>query len=161
MLILSPRSGLLGLGALGLSSLLWCGTSEAQAVRCVDGQGNVSYRDASAPTPGGCLPLTQQTMRDPRGESRDAAPGQIQHGPTEQKQLCMRTLTNSLFAPSTARFTLWPSGESVVVGYVEAQNRVGAYQRREVWCEFSASGTLQHAYVDYDPTVLRDNIPSK
>jgi hypothetical protein len=49
----------------------------------------------------------------------------------------------------------------VVVGYVEAQNRLGAYQRREVWCEFSASGTIQHAYVDYDPAVLRDNIPNK
>jgi len=161
MLILSPRSSLLGLGALGLASLLWCGIAEAQAVRCVDAQGNVSYRDAGAPTPGGCLPLNQQTMRDPRGESRDAAAGQIQHGLTEQKQLCMSTLTGSLFAPSTARFTLWPSGESVVVGYVEAQNRLGAYQRREVWCEFGASGTLQHAYVDYDPAVLRDNLPNK
>jgi len=49
----------------------------------------------------------------------------------------------------------------VLVGYVEAQNRLGAYQRREVWCEFGASGTLQHAYVDYDPAVLRENISSK
>jgi len=147
MLIPSPRK-VVGLSALTLAGLVWCGLAEAQALRCVDPQGNVSYRDAGGQTGGGCTPLNQQALRTPRGESRDAATG-------DQKQLCTGTLTSSLFAPDTARFTLWPSGPSVLAGYVDAQNRVGAYVRREVWCEFSVSGTLQHAYVDSDPAVLR------
>ena len=157
---LSARNKVLGLGAL-LVSLVWCGPAQAQTLRCVDAQGNVSYRDAGALTPGGCAPSNLQTMRDPRSESRDTETGPLQRELTDQKRLCMSTLTSSLFAPTTARFNLWPSGDSVLVGYVEAQNRLGAYQRREVWCEFGASGTLQHAYVDYDPAVLRENISSK
>ena len=152
MLIPSPRN-VVGLSVLILAGLLWCGLAEAQAVRCVDRQGNVSYRDAGGQTGGGCTPLNQQALRDPRGESRDAATGQSPM--TDQKQLCMGTITSSLFSPDTARFTLWPSGPSVLAGYVDAQNRVGAYVRREIWCEFSVSGTLQHAYVDSDPAVLR------
>jgi len=158
MLILSPRN-LVGLGVLILAALFSYELAEAQTLRCVDAQGNVSYRDRGAQTGGGCTPLNQQTLRDPRDESRGAATGQPPA--TDQKQLCMRTLTSSLYAPNTARVPLWPSGSSVLVGYVDAQNRLGAYQRREVWCEFSASGTLQHAYVDYDPGVLRENISSK
>ena len=158
MWIPSPRN-LVGLSALVLAGLFWCGLAEAQALRCVDPQGNVSYRDAGGQTRGGCTPLNQQALRNPRGESRDAAPGQVPS--TDQKQLCMGTITSSLFAPDTARFTLSPSGPSLLAGYVDAQNRVGAYVRREVWCEFSVSGTLQHAYVDSDPAVLRDNLTSK
>ena len=98
-------------------------------------------------------------MRGPREASRDAATGQVPS--TDQKQLCESTIASSLFAPNTARFSLWPSGRSVLVGYVDAQNQVGAHVRREVWCEFSSSGTLQHAYVDHDPAVLREDITSK
>ncbi len=158
MLILSPRN-VVGLGMLILAALFWSELVEAQTLRCVDAQGNVSYRDRGAQTGGGCTPLTQQTLRDPRDESRGAPTGPAPS--TDQQQECTRTLTSSLYAPNTARVTLWPSGSSVLVGYVDAQNRLGAYQRREVWCEFSASGTLQHAYVDYDPAVLRENISSK
>jgi hypothetical protein len=158
MLILNAKHSLVGLSAL-LVGLVWCGLAEAQTLRCVDSQGNVSYRDANAPTPGGCAPSTLQTMRDPREESRGAATGEIPS--TDQQQRCMSTIMSSLFAPNTARFSLSQSGESVLVGYVDAQNRLGAYQRREVWCEFSASGTLQHAYVDYDPAVLRETSSAK
>src|SRR2546427_6189194 len=112
MLIPSPRK-VVGLSALILAGLFWCGLAEAQALRCVDPQGNVSYRDAGGRTGGGCTPLNQQALRTPRGESRDAATG-------DQKQLCTGTLTSSLFAPDTARFTLWPSGPSVLAGYVDA-----------------------------------------
>jgi hypothetical protein len=159
MLILNLRSSLLGLGVLILAGLFWPGFAEAQAVRCVDAQGNVSYRDASGQTGGACTPLNQQALRSPRGESRDSVTGQV--APTDQRQLCIGTLASSLFAPNTARFTLSPSGPSVLAGYVDAQNRAGAYVRREVWCEFSASGTLQHAYVDQDPAVLRENITAR
>jgi len=158
MLSPNPRK-VVGLSALILAGLFWCGLAEAQALRCVDPQGNVSYRDAGGQAGGGCTPLNQQAMRTPRGESRDAATGQVPS--IDQKQLCMGTITSSLFAPDTARFTLWPSGPSVLAGYVDAQNRAGAYVRREVWCEFSVSGALQHAYVDSDPAVLRDSISNK
>jgi hypothetical protein len=157
MLILSPKN-VLGLGALGLAGLVWCGLAQAQALRCVDAQGNVSYRDAGTATER-CTPINLQSMRDPRGESRDAAEGQI--AATGREQECTGSLRSALFAPAAARFTLRPSGPSVLVGYVDAQNRVGAYVRREVWCEFSPSGTLQHAYVDQDPAVLRENLPNK
>src|SRR5881296_1144078 len=93
MLIPSPRK-VVGLSALILAGLFWCGLAEAQALRCVDPQGNVSYRDAGGQTGGGCTPLNQQALRTPRGESRDAATG-------DQKQLCTGTLTSSLFAPDT------------------------------------------------------------
>ena len=59
---------------------------------------------------------------------------------TDQNQACMKTIAGSLFSPNTARFSLSPSGQSVLAGYVDAQDRLGAYLRREVWCEFSASG---------------------
>lgn len=130
-------------------------------MRCVDARGNVSYQDANAPTAAGCRPSSLQASRDPREESRGATAGRSQDGPADQKQLCMRSITSSLSTPDTARFALRPSGQSMLVGYVEAQNRLGAYLRREVWCEFSASGTLQHAYVDYDPAILRENTASK
>src|SRR3989441_5820629 len=74
MLIPSPRK-VVGLSALILAGLFWCGLAEAQALRCVDPQGNVSYRDAGGQTGGGCTPLNQQALRTPRGESRDAATG--------------------------------------------------------------------------------------
>ena len=150
-----------GLAALVLASFFGCGLAQAQALRCVDAQGNVSYLGAGAQTAGACSPLSPQTsLRAPREESRDAAAGQAPRA-TDREQLCSSSIASSLFAPSTARFTLgasgrsMPSGGSVLAGYVDAQNRLGVYQRREVWCEFSSSGTLQHAYVDHDPAVLR------
>ena len=150
-----------GLAALVLASFFGCGLAQAQALRCVDAQGNVSYLGAGAQTAGACSPLSSQTsLRAPREDSRDAAAGQAPRA-TDREQLCSSSIASSLFAPSTARFTLgasgrsMPSGGSVLAGYVDAQNRLGVYQRREVWCEFSSSGTLQHAYVDHDPSVLR------
>ena len=150
-----------GLAALVLASFFGCGLAQAQAQRCVDAQGNVSYLGAGAQTAGACSPLSSQTsLRAPREDSRDAAAGQAPRA-TDREQLCSSSIASSLFAPSTARFTLgasgrsMPSGGSVLAGYVDAQNRLGVYQRREVWCEFSSSGTLQHAYVDHDPAVLR------
>src|SRR5919197_759919 len=114
MLILSPKN-VLGLGALGLAGLVWCGLAQAQALRCVDAQGNVSYRDAGTATER-CTPINLQSMRDPRGESRDAAEGQI--AATGREQECTGSLRSALFAPAAARFTLRPSGPSVLVGYV-------------------------------------------
>ncbi len=150
-----------GLAALVLASFFGCGLAQAQALRCVDAQGNVSYLGAGAQTAGACSPLSSQTsLRAPREDSRDAAAGQAPRA-TDREKLCSSSIASSLFAPSTARFTLgasgrsMPSGGSVLAGYVDAQNRLGVYQRREVWCEFSSSGTLQHAYVDHDPAVLR------
>ena len=169
MLILSPGNGttkpnapgLLGLSAVILASLFWYGEAQAQAFRCTDAQGNVSYLGAGAQPADGCTPLNVQTsLRDPREESRAAATGQMPGAPqvTDQKQTCMTSIAGSLFSPNTARFSLSPSGQSVLAGYVDAQSRLGAYLRREVWCEFSASGTLQHAYVDRDPAILRENV---
>lgn len=155
------KSGLLGLGAVILASLFWYGQAQAQALRCTDAQGNVSYLGAGAQTADGCMPVNPQTsLRDPRAVSRVAATGQVQEESraTAQQQTCTRTIAASLFSPNTARFSLSPSGQSVLAGYVDAQNRAGAYLRREVWCEFGSSGTLEHAYVDRDPAVLREGI---
>ena len=58
MLILSPRN-LVGLGVLILAALFSYELAEAQTLRCVDAQGNVSYRDRGAQTGGGCTPLSQ------------------------------------------------------------------------------------------------------
>src|SRR5437879_4608720 len=55
MLILSPRN-LVGLGVLILAALFSYELAEAQTLRCVDAQGNVSYRDRGAQTGGGCTP---------------------------------------------------------------------------------------------------------
>ena len=157
-MLIRSLPNVVGLGALVLTGLVWCGLAHAQAVRCVDAQGNVSYRDAGAPA-GQCTPLNRAAMRDPRRESRDAASAQIPS--TDREQECLSSLKSALFAPAAARFALWPSGPSVLSGYVDAQNRVGASVRREVWCEFGPSGALQHAYVDHDPAVLRDNLTDK
>jgi hypothetical protein len=156
-------SGLLGLSAVILASLSWAGQAQAQTLRCTDANGNVSYVGAGAQTAQGCAPLNVQTAaRDLRGESHGAATGQSQAASrgTDSKETCMTTIAGSLFAPTTARFSLSPSGPSALIGYVDAQNRVGAFQRREVWCEFSAGGALQHAYVDQDPSILRENLSS-
>ncbi|HXL18471.1 MAG TPA: hypothetical protein VN961_13235, partial [Streptosporangiaceae bacterium] len=74
---MSPRSLMHGLAALVLVSLFGCGLAQAQALRCVDAQGNVSYLGAGAQTAGVCTPLSPQTsLRAPREESRDAVAGQ-------------------------------------------------------------------------------------
>src|SRR2546430_17686727 len=105
MLIPSPRK-VVGLSALILAGLFWCGLAEAQALRCVDPQGNVSYRDAGGQTGRGGRPLNQQALRTPRAESRDAATG-------DQKQLCTGPITAPLFAPHPPRIPPWPSVPSV------------------------------------------------
>src|SRR3989442_13562573 len=130
MLIPSPRK-VVGLSALILAGLFWCGLAEAQALRCVDPEGNVSYRDGGGQAGGGCTPLNQQALRSPRGESRDAATGQVPS--IDQKQLCTGTISSSLFAPDTARFTLWPSGPSALACNARAQTPARASVRRRGW----------------------------
>ena len=156
---------LLDVGALILVSLLfWSGPAQAQALRCVDEHGNVSYVGAGVPTKGECTPLNLPASSPrPREESRDRAVGQLNGAlrAADQELLCTRSITNVLHAPSTARFTLTSSGPYALEGYVDAQNRSGAYVRREVWCEFGASGTLQHALVEQDPAVLRETLARK
>jgi len=98
-----------------------------------------------------------------REESRDRAVEQRNGAlqATGQEKLCAGSITRVLHAPGTARFTLTPSGPNALAGHVDVQNRSGAYVRREVWCEFSPSGTLQHAFVEQDPAVLRETVASK
>ena len=155
---------LLGLGILLIASLVWHGLAQAQALRCTDAQGRVSYVGAGAQTGGVCTPWTPHaSFRDRHGESREAATGRTTDTlpATDQRRVCMSSITDSLFAPNTARFDLRPSGRSVLVGHIDAQNRQGAYLRLEVWCEFGGTGTLQRAYIDYDPAVLRENRPTR
>src|SRR3989441_121994 len=80
MLIPSPRKGA-GLSALILAGLFWCGLAEAQALRCVDPQGNVSYRDAGGQTGGGGTPLNPQALRTPPRASREPAAARRGHAP--------------------------------------------------------------------------------
>src|SRR2546428_13614715 len=96
MLIPSPRK-VVGLSALILAGLFWCGLAEAQALRCVDPQGNVSYRDAGGQTGGGGTPLNQRALRTPRGGSGGAAPGAPKHA-------CPGTLPGAPSPPATAAF---------------------------------------------------------
>ena len=161
---LRPMHILLNVGAVILVSLAWYGLAQAQALRCVDEQGRVSYVGAGVPSKGECTPLNLQASSSrPREESRDRAVGQLDGAlrTADQELLCTRSIASVLHAPSTARFTLTSSGPSVLAGYVDAQNRLGAYVRREVWCEFGASGTLQHALVEQDPAVLRETLARK
>src|SRR2546427_12503275 len=98
MLSPNPRK-VVGLSALILAGLFWWGLAEAQALRCVDPQGNVSYRDAGGQTGGACTPLNEPALRTPRGESRDAAT-------CDQKHVRTGAHTRSLLAPHTALCTL-------------------------------------------------------
>lgn len=124
----------------------------------------ISYVGAGVSAAGACTPLNlQSSSPGPREESRDRAVGQRNGAlrATDQELLCTGSITRVLHAPGTARFTLTPSGPYALAGHVDVQNRSGAYVRREVWCEFGASGTLQHALVEQDPAVLRETIASK
>lgn len=160
---LSLMHSLVDASVLILMSLVWCGLAQAQGLRCVDEQGRVSYVGAGVSAAGACTPLNlQASSPGPREESRDRAVGPLGAlRATDQELLCTGSITRVLHAPGTARFTLTPSGPSALVGHVDVQNRSGAYVRREVWCEFGASGTLQHALVEQDPAVLRETIVSK
>ena len=155
---LSLMHTLLDAGVLILVSLVWFGLAQAQGLRCVDEQGRVSYVGAGVSAAGACTPLNlQASSPGPREESRDRAVGQP-NGALRATELCAGSITRVLHAPGTAQFTLTPSGPNALTGHVDVQNRLGAYVRREVWCEFSASGTLQHAFVEQDPAVLRETI---
>jgi len=161
---LSLMHTLLDAGVLILVSLAWCGLAQAQGLRCVDEQGRVSYVGAGVSAAGACTPLNlQASSPGPREESRDRAVEQRNGAlqATGQEKLCAGSITRVLHAPGTARFTLTPSGPNALAGHVDVQNRSGAYVRREVWCEFSPSGTLQHAFVEQDPAVLRETVASK
>src|SRR3989441_7357242 len=109
MLIPSPRK-VVGLSALILAGLFWCGLAEAQALRCVDRQGNVSYRDAGGQTGGGCTPLNQQALRGPRGESRDAAAGA--RPATGPKQPWLGGDTSSPVSPDNPPLPPWAARAS-------------------------------------------------
>ena len=161
---LRPMHTLLNVGAVLFVSLAWYGLAQAQALRCVDEQGKVSYVGAGVPTKGECTSLNLPASSPrPREESRDRVVGQLNGAlqAADQELLCTRSIANVLHAPSTARFTLTSSGPHALEGYVNVQNRSGAYVRREVWCEFGASGTLQHALVEQDPAVLRETLARK
>ena len=161
---LSLMQTLVTSGVLILVSLVWFGLAQAQGLRCVDEQGRVSYVGAGVSAAGACTPLNlQASSPGPREESRDRAVEQRNGAlqATGQEKLCAGSITRVLHAPGTARFTLTPSGPNALAGHVDVQNRLGAYVRREVWCEFGASGTLQHAFVEQDPAVLRETIASK
>ncbi len=140
-----------------LAAMAWTVPAGAQGVhRCVDAAGHVYYYGAQPPAGVTCVEEKQIEMkppaeseqeraRDERGKAVDDAAREA-----SMKAICARAIRAKLITPGSASFNLWPDGRYTIVGYVDSQNKLGAYLRGSVKCEFSMSGTLQRANLYHD-----------